>query len=155
VFSPDRTATDNKAGLEAATGQPRSYGTATCDGLLALAALNAHPARPNTTAATRPAAAASSEPAWTAALDWFARLDTWDVAPGGTPALWFYWCARLMEVAEHFPDARRQAARTAVAAAIIDRQRADGSWANPEPAMREDDPLIATPLAIAALGGLN
>ncbi len=203
VFTPDRTATDNKGGLDPATGRTRSYGSATCDGLLALAALNAQPAEPNKPASTSPnantsvanppisnpppsntpaanppiansppshtpaanpsaanpraaaAAAASSDSAWTAALDWFARLEAWEAVPGGTPALWFYWCARLMEVAEHFSDARREAARTAVGAAIIDRQRAAGSWANPEPAMREDDPLIATPLAIAALRGLN
>jgi hypothetical protein len=95
------------------------------------------------------------DPAWTAALGWFARLEAWEEAPGGPPALWFYWAARLTEASAYFPGPRREAARDALAAALVARQRADGSWANTEPAMREDDPLIATPLAIAALGGLN
>jgi hypothetical protein len=30
-------------------------------------------------------------------------------------------------------------------------QRADGSWINPEALVKEDDPFIATPLAIRAL----
>jgi hypothetical protein len=30
-------------------------------------------------------------------------------------------------------------------------QRIDGSWANPENLVNEDDPLIATPFAIRAL----
>ena len=32
-------------------------------------------------------------------------------------------------------------------------QRSDGSWANPENLVKEDDPLIATPFAIRALAG--
>ncbi|HLW65105.1 MAG TPA: prenyltransferase/squalene oxidase repeat-containing protein [Gemmataceae bacterium] len=35
--------------------------------------------------------------------------------------------------------------------ALLERQRADGSWANPAHAYREDEPLVATPFAMHAL----
>jgi hypothetical protein len=34
---------------------------------------------------------------------------------------------------------------------LLRTQRSDGSWANPENLVKEDDPLIATPFAIRAL----
>jgi hypothetical protein len=40
----------------------------------------------------------------------------------------------------------------ALAEALLARQRPDGSWRNPESEMREDDPLVATSFAVAALG---
>ncbi|MFM7071197.1 MAG: prenyltransferase/squalene oxidase repeat-containing protein [Planctomycetota bacterium] len=148
MFTPDHAMTDNKAGLDPETRQPRSYGSASCDGLLALAALRSLAAVPSRD--TSP-----SEPAWTAVLDWFGKLENWDRPPGGPNSLWFYWAARLVAASAHFPQTRREAAHETIVAAVIERQRADGSWTNPEPGMREDDPLIATPLAIAALSGLN
>ncbi|MEY4180264.1 MAG: hypothetical protein RLY70_3838 [Planctomycetota bacterium] len=186
VFTPDRGATENKAGVDPATGQPRSYGSASSDGLLALAALKtlagaASPVRDtasgNTpgktsgdasgdTSGNTPGKASGKTPgdtawnaawdtAWDAALHWFAKFDRWDRTPGGPEAVWFYGAARFVEAAEFFPRERREAIRESIATAVIVRQRADGSWASLEPAMREDDPLIATPLAIAALSGLN
>jgi len=38
-----------------------------------------------------------------------------------------------------------------VADALRRTQRRDGSWANPENLVKEDDPLIATPFAVIAL----
>jgi hypothetical protein len=35
---------------------------------------------------------------------------------------------------------------------VIRRQRADGSWSNRSGASKEDDPLVATTLAVGALG---
>ena len=35
--------------------------------------------------------------------------------------------------------------------AIVGDQRDDGSWSNPDPLQKEDDPLVATPLALTAL----
>jgi hypothetical protein len=40
----------------------------------------------------------------------------------------------------------------ALAEALLARQRDDGSWANPASEMREDDPIVATSFATAALG---
>ena len=40
----------------------------------------------------------------------------------------------------------------ALAETLLARQRADGSWSNPASEMREDDPVVATAFATAALG---
>lgn len=39
-------------------------------------------------------------------------------------------------------------------ATLLERQRPDGSWSNPAKEGREDDPLVATPMALAALATL-
>ena len=39
----------------------------------------------------------------------------------------------------------------ALADALLRRQQPDGSWVNDAEQVREDDPLVATPLAMAAL----
>jgi hypothetical protein len=39
----------------------------------------------------------------------------------------------------------------ALADELLKRQRDDGSWVNPADAQREDDPLVATSLAAAAV----
>jgi hypothetical protein len=39
----------------------------------------------------------------------------------------------------------------ALAEELLKRQRADGAWVNPAVLVREDDPLVATPFAMAAL----
>jgi hypothetical protein len=41
-----------------------------------------------------------------------------------------------------------------LSAQLISRQRSDGSWSNPEPLVKEDDPLIATGFAMRALAPL-
>jgi hypothetical protein len=41
--------------------------------------------------------------------------------------------------------------RGTVIEALRQTQRSDGSWANPENLVKEDDSLIATPVAISAL----
>jgi len=38
---------------------------------------------------------------------------------------------------------------------LIERQQRDGSWSNPRKEGREDDPLVATPMALAALTSLQ
>jgi len=40
----------------------------------------------------------------------------------------------------------------ALAEELLRRQRPDGSFANPASEMREDDPVVATSFALAALG---
>ena len=54
--------------------------------------------------------------------------------------------ARARHVARDDPRWAR-----ALAAELLRRQRADGSWRNPASEMREDDPIIATSFAVAAL----
>ena len=39
----------------------------------------------------------------------------------------------------------------ALAEVVLERQGSDGGWRNPSTDLREDDPLVATPLAMSAL----
>jgi hypothetical protein len=63
-------------------------------------------------------------------------------------ATYFYYCRGL---AWFCVDAQEPALAQRLAAALIGRQRTDGSWSNAFTDAKEDDPLVATPLALAAL----
>ena len=82
--------------------------------------------------------------------------------------LWRHHVPRIVSGFDHHPDRRWQhglwfyyvGSATAllpnevaegVRQQLRMRQRADGSWANDEPLVKEDDPLIATVLALRAL----
>jgi hypothetical protein len=130
----------NKAGHN---GQRfRSYGTTTADGILALAATGHEP----------------GEPRVVAARQWLTRRLTGhretDV-PGFVGDAYQRWPRGL---AFYYSSASAQALRIlrldaagSVMESLNRTQRADGSWANPENLVKEDDPLIATPFAIRAL----
>jgi hypothetical protein len=64
--------------------------------------------------------------------------------PGG---LAFYYSAASTQAFR----ALRIESGTGVADGLRRTQRSDGSWANPENLVKEDDPLIATGLAVRAL----
>ena len=122
----------NKAGAE--NGRYRSYGTAVADGLRTVVALGG----PDTQAA--------------AARAWLARHHRSTEVPGfdrhpdwrWRQGLYYYYAA---SAAPHLPPEHRQALH----AELASRQLPDGSWSNPESLVKEDDPLIATPLALLAL----
>lgn len=141
-FSPVVLAA-NKAGDDE-RGRPVPYGSATADGLLALLAAGAEPA----------------DPAATAARDWLAARFRADVCPGPSPhaiprwddALRGYWraaAARALAATGHLRpgDARARA----LSRSIVAEAAPDGSHRNPNPNMKEDDPLIATAFAVDAL----
>ncbi|MCS7016388.1 MAG: hypothetical protein NZM42_09780, partial [Gemmatales bacterium] len=44
-----------------------------------------------------------------------------------------------------------EARRKEIAVALAEQQHADGGWSNPLSLVREDETLVATPLAIVAL----
>jgi hypothetical protein len=126
----------NKAGRDA-DGAFRSYATATCEGLLTLRALGLGENDPRVAAAQR----------------WLARHAS-ATRIGGIPddsvepwheALRFYHASVL---AEAWPPAR-----AALRAMLAGRQANDGSFRSAlVTAMKEDDPLLATALALVALG---
>lgn len=131
----------NKALYDQANGCWRSYATATCDGLLALLA----------------AGVSEDDPRVRSAVAWIQEHGDVNY-PQGVPtdhpepwaeAVRFYHDSVRGEVYRRlgFPAA----ARDRLAQAIIAHQRPDGSFVNSEPLMKEDDPLIATPLAVVAL----
>ena len=127
----------NKAGHDGK--QFRSYGTATADGILALLAAGCDRGDARVISAER----------------WLREHHRGMDVPGfAGPAydrwprgLAFYYSAASMEAfralavdtGQEVPDALRRS------------QRADGSWANPENLVKEDDPLLATAFAIRAL----
>lgn len=137
-FSP-ALADANKAGALDGGGF-RSYGSMTADGLRALLRLGRPPGDPRVAAAT----------AW---LD--RRFDA-ARNPGDFPPVaevrrdsaYYYWAWSAAHAARHLG---REPWAEALAAELLRLQAPDGSWRNPASEMREDDPLIATSFALAAL----
>ena len=148
-FTPEVSDPRNKAGVVDATAEPpaaRSYGTTTADGVLGLLACGL----------------ATDDDRVRAALGWLHAHDEVAQVPGipdtestvqAREGLRFYYWAAIARVAERFPDAEFSARRQAVVTNLAKLQSADGSWRNPNPLMREDDPLVATALALIALSG--
>jgi hypothetical protein len=143
----------NKAGVSGkdADGRVRfaSYGSMTADGLRALLACGLTESHPRVSAARR----------------WLVSHFSPDSHPGhyapdrepNREAVYFYYCAsaahalRNTEAKEVGAEPGRLAWAELLADALLKRQRADGSWSNSAVAVREDDPIVATCLAITAL----
>lgn len=127
----------NKAGHDGK--RFRSYGTTTADGILALLMTGADQSHPRVVAAKR----------------WLTTRHTDMEVPGFVGEAYQRWPKGL---AFYYSAASTKAFRalnfdagSSVADALKRTQRADGSWANPENLVKEDDPLIATAFAIRAL----
>jgi hypothetical protein len=138
--------TRNKAGQEPdAPGHFRSYGSTTADGFRALLLCN------------NPADAERRE----AALKWLAANFSGAKHPGryverhesNRDAVYFYYAASAARALRgsqlELPDGRDWAAE--LSAELAKRQAKDGSWTNPVELVRENDPLVATCNAVAAL----
>ncbi|MCA9539282.1 MAG: terpene cyclase/mutase family protein [Myxococcales bacterium] len=134
----------NKADLAAGTDEAhpryRSYGSMTADGLRALRRVGGPADAPRLAAA-----------------------DAWLVAhfdpehPGGDyppprevlrRSVYYYWA---WTTAHALKDRGDRARLDRLADAVLARQDKDGAWRNPATDLREDDPLVATPFAMAAL----
>jgi hypothetical protein len=126
-----------------------SYGSATCDGLLALRAVS-----PGDIAAQAP----DQRPAATRlALAKLRSMHRTDANPGlqGGPmepfatAMRGYYRAASSRVFSAFggPDGWQRA----MTEAVCGEQRGDGSWQNESNLQKEDDPLVATAFAVRAL----
>lgn len=129
----------------------RSYGSTTADGALALYLCR------NLTAKVEP-----SEQRLPAAVKWLNQHFSADHVPGdyapdraaARDGVYFYYTASLAHLyrltAESYTrDSTQNVAK--LVEAIRARQQADGSWKNSVPEQREDEPLVATSLAIKAL----
>ena len=137
----------NKAGV-ASRGRYRSYGSATCDGVLALVACGV----------------ASDDPRMRAAFAWLREHAAGARHSGEWPAdrvddresLRYYHAqalAAVLAVAAKSPSMQDWAAeqRRALTADLLAEQRPDGAWEGVCPNSFEDDPLVATAFAIRAL----
>lgn len=147
-FTPEPMSLNNKADFrDDARHEPRAYGTATCDGIRALLAggLKADDKR-----VTKGAA-------------WLAERPSLELVPGfeGLPpelgwqrGLRFYYYSSLAKVLPTLPVADIASRRKDLLEMLLKLQRTDGSFVNESDRMRENDPLIATGLGVAALAEL-
>lgn len=148
-FLSPSVALQNKAGGTWETPlrlRANSYGSPTADGLRALLRCGLAPDHPRVRAAR----------AWLERRFDAARVPAaGDGARAGElEAAWFYasWSTThaLVECGAFELEGGRDWGAD-LAAELCARQRPDGSWSNPHTLLKEDDPLVATPLAVAAL----
>ena len=127
----------NKAGHDGK--HYRSYGTTTADGILALIALGAPPGDTRVAAASR----------------WLTAHHSGFATPGFTGEAYQRWIQGLAFYYSAATMAAFAAVHKGPAPGIVEGllkiQRPDGSWANTENLVKEDDPLIATSFSIRAL----
>lgn len=131
----------NKAG-----GASIGYGTATADGVLALLATGASVDDPRVRRGV----------AWLVSHHRLDAVPGLEQAPGEgwRTAMRYYYAAASAEVfsrcgVEQAPAGRDW--RRDLRVALVSEQRPDGSWRNENFLMKEDDPLVATTLALSAL----
>ena len=143
----------NKAGLAGTDRfgrpRPRSYGSMTADGVRALLRCGLADNHPRVVAARR----------------WLERNFSAAHNPGEFPAdravlqdaTYYYWVWAVSHTFLALNMDKVQTPKgpvdwpTALAEELLSRQRADGSWTNRFTDSKEDDPLISTPWAAAAL----
>jgi hypothetical protein len=137
----------NKAGAagQDSRGQRRyrSYGSATCDGLLALLALGHGPGTPRVATA----------------FNWLRDNAVGFEHPGSWPtdradsarALLYYYAQGLAQVLSGRREPWMTVVRRKLTEGIISAQSPEGSWSNGDPESCEDDPLLATAFAMHAL----
>jgi hypothetical protein len=118
----------NKAGEDA--GRFRSYGSTTADGVLAL----------------RAAGVAADDPRLVRAKKWLRDHHRFDRVPGFEGTVRETWAEGL-----RFYYAGAISSAMPELSVLLPLQRADGSWANTNNIVKEDDPLIATAFAIRAI----
>jgi hypothetical protein len=139
-FSPDN-ADGNKAG-PADGGGFRSYGSMTADGVRALVRLGV----------------GAGDPAVVAGARWLAVHFDPAENPGDFVRIneirrassYYYWAWSAAHARTHVAPGDKAWAE-ALARELLRRQARDGSWQNSASEMREDDPVIATAYAVAAL----
>lgn len=126
--------TRNKAGRAGTDrqGTPRftSYAAATADGLRCLLSAGSPPGSPDVIAARH----------W---------LDRFSWTPAAIPADLAYYCARSFSLTASMPGGSRRAVNS-LRQALRNAALPGGSWENPAAEMRENDPLVATALALEA-----
>ena len=146
-FTPDPTSANNKAETDEDSKRPRAYGTATCDGLRCLIY----------------SGVPQDDKRLQAAIEWIEAHENVDEVPGFADVdesvgwqegLRYYYYMTLAKSLRYLPRKTFKSRRTALLAKLVSLQADDGRWQNDSARMREDDPLIATALAVTALSAL-
>ncbi len=150
-FHPQNEHLGNKAlWADNAGKSPRSYGTATCDGIACLRIIGGKTKKQSKRLQT--------------ALTWLASHGDVKFVPGFEKApktlgwkegLRFYYYGRLATVLPLLSQSEATARRKKLREILVKDQKSDGRWQNDSARMREDDPLIATCFAIVALAELE
>lgn len=159
-FHPERNSLGNKAEwIEDDYERPRSYGTATCDGVSLLGS-----------------AAAGSDERLSAAVSWLRTRPATDKVPGFEKkekseqtdsdseladeefgwdvGLKYYFFLSLSRILPRLSENVRTKRKAELVAELLELQKKDGRWENRSAKMREDDPLIATCFSLVALSNL-
>lgn len=138
----------NKAGPASEPGRFRSYGTVTADSLRSMMVCGRKQQHPRVVAAR----------------EWLVEAFSGREHPGDfvdrhepdRNGLYFYWAASIAKTIGHLPqDKATNDWAIELATGLLERQHAAGHWKNVVPTMREDDPLVATALAVTALAMLR
>lgn len=148
-FTCEPASLNNKAAYsDPELTKPRSYGTATCDGVLGLLA----------------SGLTATDDSVARGIAWLIKRPGLEAVPGFeglAPELgWdrglrFYYYAARAAVLRHFPVSEREGRQHVLAEHLIKLQNQEGFWKNDSDRMRENDPLIATCLALVALSSLT
>lgn len=148
VFHPRRTHPGNKALWgDDAQQEAFSYGSPTCDGLRCLMYCGFK----------------RDDPAVQAAAGWLEKHPSVKYVPGfekkakelgWREGLRFYYYFTQAKAVKFLPVAQAKRRRAELLKVVAEQQHRDGSWKNEQPRMFEDDLLIATSLAVVALGEL-
>ncbi len=142
VYTPVEPALNKGARVD---GHSQGYGTATADGLLTLLALGAGPTDPLVAGALRRLHALHDPTQHPGVGDGAYR--------GYADAMKGYYRAAAAGVFRRLGGPAGW--REALVGAVCAEQLPDGSWRNPVPAQKEDDPLIATAFAVQALAAAS
>ncbi len=138
----------NKAGVagrdKSGRERYRSYGSATCDGVLAMLALGSAPDDARVAAGLRWLKERTQR---------FAHAGQWpaDRADSGRAHLYYY-AQALAQVLANCNEPWATDRRHVLAAGLAKAKAADGSWSNADPESCEDDAIVATAFAVSALG---
>jgi hypothetical protein len=148
-FHPAVEHEGNKAGwTDEAKQLPRSYGTATADGIRCWLALQT----------------AADHAEFRAAVAWIGAHHNAKQVPGFESEVedigwrqglrFYYYYAAAKSLSALSPDTRTSIGAS-LRSVLIEDQKPDGRWENDNARMREDDPLIATSFALIALAEIR
>ncbi|MEW4454823.1 hypothetical protein AB1L30_19310 [Bremerella sp. JC817] len=146
-FVPPADSPLNKAGMVESDGKPdvaAGYPSATCDGWLAMQATGLFASAELRQAFEQYLAM----PLPSVAEDLPERASR---ARQQLAGLWFYHAARASEVAKRISLPKLSQKREQLRERLLSQQQDNGSWQNAIATMREDDPLVATSMAVIAL----
>ncbi len=144
-FHPRRNHDGNKAGWnDEARNTPRSYGSATVDGI-----------RGNRFAGSdTESAAIRNGHRWLRDNRQFAVVPGFPDSPDGRSwqtGLRYYYYSSFSDLPDELTGDQSGEMKQGMLEQMQQQQRDDGSWSNPVARMREDDPVIATAFAVTAL----